>query len=421
MVNQAFYKQDKNHRAIIRAKIGELNTNGKKTIVYFNDTYYPIIDGVIKVVENYARIMSERYNVVLIVPNHKGMSPDDEDFLIIGSNAIFFSFVNYDLAFPAFDRYLSNALNHLRIDIIHAHSPFTLGKYASKLAKKRKVPFVMTIHSQFRQDFKRYLKTDTLTEYALSKLIKVFNKSTEVWAMHHSAEDMIRDYGYRGRIYHMPNATDFKTTRTKEELSSSLNQKYSLSKDLPVFLFVGRLIEQKNIFFIVDSLKTLKDNGLDFKMFFVGNGPDEDRLKEKVIKLDLCDRVIFTGRIEDREELAEYYARSDLFLFPSVYDTSSIVQIEAATLNTPVVFLKDTITSATVTDKVNGFIAERSVEDFARVVQEAITDKELLLTVSENAHRDLYLTWEMLANRVADRYEYLIEENKNTLRDPIIT
>ena len=35
------------------------------------DTYYPIVDGVIKVMENYAKRQSKKYNVVMVVPKHK--------------------------------------------------------------------------------------------------------------------------------------------------------------------------------------------------------------------------------------------------------------------------------------------------------------------------------------------------------------
>ena len=48
--------QNKNYRDYIMNKIEEFNNNGKHTIVYFCDTFYPIIDGVIKVLDNYASL-----------------------------------------------------------------------------------------------------------------------------------------------------------------------------------------------------------------------------------------------------------------------------------------------------------------------------------------------------------------------------
>mgnify|MGYP000071587672 FL=1 len=49
--------QNKKYRDYIMNKIEEFNNNGKHTIVYFCDTFYPIIDGVIKVLDNYASLL----------------------------------------------------------------------------------------------------------------------------------------------------------------------------------------------------------------------------------------------------------------------------------------------------------------------------------------------------------------------------
>ena len=135
--NQDISTQDKEYKKYIEEKIQEFNNNDKKTIVYFCDTYYPIIDGVIKVLENYAINLSKYYNVVLVVPKHKNkITTTKNNYLVIGVASMYFKFVNYDLAFPAVDNYLKQVLKNLKIDIIHSHSPFNMGSYASKLAKK---------------------------------------------------------------------------------------------------------------------------------------------------------------------------------------------------------------------------------------------------------------------------------------------
>ena len=77
-------------------------------------------------------------------------------------------------------------------------------------------------------------------------------------------------------------------------------------------------------------------------MFFVGSGLDEEILRNHIKKQKLEQEIIMCGKITNRKELAYYYQRADLFLFPSVYDASSIVQIEAASQSTPTIFLKNT-------------------------------------------------------------------------------
>ena len=100
-------------------------------------------------------------------------------------------------------------------------------------------------------------------------------------------------------------------------------------------------------------------------------------------------------------------------LFPSVYDCSSIVQIEAASQKTPTVFLEGTATSATVTDNVNGYLSKYSVQDYANKIIEILDNKKLYKEVSENAYRDLYVNWDAVIHDVYSMYKEIIK-NKNS-------
>ena len=120
--------------------------------------------------------------------------------------------------------------------------------------------------------------------------------------------------------------------------------------------------------------------------------------------------MIFTGRVEDRDELARFYVRSDLFLFPSWYDTNSIVQIEAASQKTPTVFIEKTVTSSTITNNFNGFTTPNSAYEYAKRINEILNDKELLQKVSENAYKTVYKTWDNVVDEVYELYNNLLEE-----------
>ena len=147
-------------------------------------------------------------------------------------------------------------------------------------------------------------------------------------------------------------------------------------------------------------------------MLFVGTGQDEEELKKRIKKQHLENEVIMCGKVVDRKLLACYYARANLFLFPSKYDSSSIVQIEAASQHLPVLFLKKTATSATVTDNVNGFIEEDDVEKYANRIKKIILDKKLYQDVCNNAYQDLYKNWDDTIKIVYERYLKIIEEKR---------
>ena len=58
-------------------------------------------------------------------------------------------------------------------------------------------------------------------------------------------------------------------------------------------------------------------------------------------KLGLADNTCFTGVIRERDRLMAYYARADLFLFPSLYDNAPLTVREAASFQVPAVLLEE--------------------------------------------------------------------------------
>jgi glycosyltransferase involved in cell wall biosynthesis len=97
-------------------------------------------------------------------------------------------------------------------------------------------------------------------------------------------------------------------------------------------------------------------------------------------------------------------------VFPSVYDTSSLVQIEAATNKTPTLFIKDTTTSGDVQDNIDGFLCEENEEIFANKIIEIFKDKEKLAKISEQAYQNLHISWDDVVKKVEERYEFLLNE-----------
>lgn len=405
-------QERKEYAEYCKQKFEEFNHNGKLTVALFCDTYFPIIDGVINVLDNYAKRLGKYCNVVVFVPSHAGKQIKSEHYLVYSVKSLYFKFVNYDLAFPKLDKQFKKLIKNLKIDIIHSHSPFTMGSFAAKLAKQLKIPYINHFHSQYKQDFYKNTKSNLLTKMLLANIMKVFNKSTEVWTMHQKALELVAEYGYKGSGYLIPNATDFVYSDEFLVREKEINDKYNLHNQENVFLFVGRLVEQKNIFFIVDALKQLKEKNIPFKMIFIGNGPDENRLVARIEKLGLSNDVILAGKIMDKTLLGGFFKRANLFLFPSIYDTDGIVKIEASCCDTASVVIKDTLAASTITADRNGFVAENTVDDFANKVIEAISDKENLKCVTENAKKELYIVWDEVVERAFNRYVYLIEENK---------
>lgn len=387
----------------------------KLTIGLFNDSFFPMTDGVVMVVDNYARKLSKYANVIVFVPKYIDKDFDDTKlpYKVVRCYSLKVPFLDYSLPLPKLDRNFKKELNKYKLDLVHIHSPFTLGEAGVKYAKKHHIPCIGTMHSQFKCDFKRAVRSDIVATKLTNKLIKVFDKCDECWAVNSEvARIFYEDYKCKKLPRVMNNATEMLPLKDEKKANDLINEKYNIKRNEKVFLFVGRINLLKNIIFIVDSLKAvkLKNPKLKFKMLFVGSGQDEQTLKEYINKLGIEKEVIICGKITDRYELECHYKRADLFLFPSSYDASSIVQIEAASQSTPGLFLKDTATAATVTNNINGFLSENTVGAYSDRIIEIMSDKRLYDKVSKNAFIDLYKNWDDSVEEVFELYKGFINK-----------
>lgn len=392
----------------------QISETNKITIGLFIDTFFPMIDGVTMVVDNYAKRLTKYANVIVFAPEYPKAQYDDSKFLykVVRCKSVKMPIIDYSLPMPKIDKEFMHELNNTKLDIVHIHSPFTIGKIGVEYAKKNNVPAIATMHSQYKKDFLRAVKFEPLANLLTKVIIRQYNKCDECWAVNSEiAKIYYEEYKYKKLPKVMGNATDMKLVENMEQAKKLINEKYNISPDEEVFLFVGRINNLKNVFLIANSLKILKEKyNPKFKMLFVGSGQDEDELKSIIDKNNMNQDIIMCGKISDRELLANIYARADLFLFPSLYDASSIVQIEAASQKTPTLFVEGAATTATITENVNGFISQNNEEDFAEKINEIINNKALYDSVCENVYKDIYINWDSQVSKVFDSYMEIISE-----------
>lgn len=386
----------------------------KLNIGLFIDTFFPMIDGVIMVVDNYAKRLNKIANITVFCPKPNDKKYNGKfEYKVVRSKKIKFYHYDYNLGIPNLDKNFKKALNQSHLDIVHIHSPFSIGKIGVKYAKKHNIPCVATLHSQFKKDFYKATHSKILTKILLRKIMKVFNACDECWAVNEEIKKLfIEEYKLTAPCTVQLNGTDMLPVENKEQAIEEINKKYNIDANEKVFLFVGRLVVLKNILFIVDALKVLKDKGFKFKMLYCGSGPDENELRNKIKKNGLEEEVTLCGRIEDRITMSKIFNRADLFLFPSLYDANSLVQIEASSQKTPTLFLRGARTAGTVTEDVNGFIGENDANKYAQKIIDIFNDEKHYNEVCENAFNQLYITWDKTVEKAYNDYLNLINNKK---------
>lgn len=407
ILNGTYKRRSKEYKNYLRYVLNEFNTNGRKTVLMTCDTYFPIFDGVVNVMDNYAKRLSETMNVLVLVPGFKRTVTMGE-YPVLAVRSAYSGRLKYQVALPAFDFRFRRFLKKLRIDIIHCHSPFFVGRSALRLHKKRHIPMVCTFHSQYKQDFDRYVGNNFISRFLLRFIMKTFNGADEVWAMNPAVGDVVREYGYKGKLRYLPHATVMKEPADYAEERALAREKFHLKEEDLSFIFVGRLVLQKNILFLAEALGEMKRRGLNFKMTFVGDGPDRGKLEKKLKEQGVYENVSFSGHISDIRILGEYYAAADLLLFPSMYDTFGLVKVEAASRRTPTVFAEGSLASKTAEHGVNGYVLPGEARAYAAGVCEIARDREKLRAVGDNAYRDIYVLWDSVIDTIRSYYGEII-------------
>ena len=381
-----------------------------KKVGLFIDSWYPMVDGVVKVVDNYARRLVQYCDVVVFCPATRGYSKEEDvklPYKVVHCTSLPLINNDYNIPTSALDPVFDAQLMRSGIDFVHIHSPFTVGLAGVLYAKLHKLPVVATLHSQYKQDFEKPLgKVKPAVTVAMNTIMRVFNSCNECWAVNEEIKELYqKEYGLTAPCKVRLNATDHQPVSDPHEAARMVNETYGIPADATVFLFVGRINFIKNINFTVRSLARAKAMGLkNFRMLFVGKGQDEEKLSGLVAELGLTKEVVMCGLVSDKAMLESLYSRAKLFLFPSLYDANSLVQIEAACQSTPTLFLEGARTAATVTPGVNGYVSPSGEGNYARAIIDILDDTEGYERVAHAAFRDLYINWDDVVREVYKDY-----------------
>jgi len=382
----------------------------------FIDTWYPMVDGVIKVVDNYARRLMQYCEVVVFCPKTRNVDQKEDaklPYKVVRCSSLPLITSDYDLPMPALDPRFEAQLIKSGIDIVHIHSPFSVGLAGVLYAKIHKLPVVATLHSQYKQDFEKSLKLKSASVVAMDTIMRVFNACDECWAVNGGIKDLyVHEYGLTAPCKVRLNATDHHPVPDSDAAARMVNETYGIPADATVFLFVGRINYIKNIDFIVRALAKAKAMGLkNFRMLFAGKGQDEEKLAALVQEQGLTEEVVMCG-LTGKEMLENLYSRAKLFLFPSLYDANSLVQIEAACQGTPTLFLEGAKTAATVTSNVNGYVCPPDEDSYAKMIMDIMDDSKAYRRISAAARRDLYHNWDDVVRDVYEDYGTFIEAKR---------
>lgn len=379
----------------------------------FSDTFLPVVDGVGRVVSQYAQLMGELSEACYVVtPQQENKDLKDRPYEVVEYRSIALPGMRqYRGGFPALDSHYRKKIARLKLDIVHAHSPFIAGREAYRVSRQQNIPLVATFHSKYYDDFYQVTRSKTLAKLGIRFVLDFFSKCDEVWAVSGSTAQVLRNYGYKGSIEVMENGTDLK--EPDPEGAKLAEELYGLGQ-YQVLLFVGQMNWKKNIRRVLEAVEILVKEGRELRLVLAGQGPSEGEIRSLSSSLGLDHAVVYTGHISDHRLLQGLYARADLFVFPSLYDNAPLVVREAAAAGTPSLLVAGSSAAEVVKGGENGLLAQDTAADMVEQIAWALDHPEELSKIGEAARNTIPKPWKDIVVQALGRYENLIHTNRQT-------
>lgn len=357
-------------------------------IAYFTDSYWPKVDGITVSVAEFSKRLSKKNQVKVYAPDYGGKAKGESGpFEVERYRSIkALTYKEQYLATPNIVKLLASIKN-FEPEVIHIHSPATMGLMGMMAARWLKVPVVGTYHTLVSElgvyfsikgmwggwmgEVKERLASsglvsDFLTEVEgagemvreenreegegfkkLAWLIvnRFYNLLDVVVAPSGAIERELVTRGVTKPVVVVSNGVD--TTKFKPKKSYTDGYK---------IVHVGRLGYEKRVDVVLRAFGEVAERHEQARLVIAGDGPARKDLERLAADLGLTDKVKFLG-MYPRDGLGEVYRGGDVFVTASPMETQGVVILEAMACGVPVVGVDKYAVPDVVKPGVTGYLA----------------------------------------------------------------
>lgn len=267
---------------------------------------------------------------------------------------------------------LKKIIKENNIKIVHAHdNNASLSAYLTKRIFRLDIKVVSHIHNCYP-----FLKAGGINK-GIDKIVR--NKYDANVTCGKVVTDFYKDnteYFKEDEVLTLSNAVDIDyITKIDYDKCEEARKKYNIPKDKKILGFIGRLDEQKGLIPFIKEFAKYKDKFIDCKVLLVGNGSQQEEIRDLINKLNLTELFILTGFQED---VYKFYPIIDIFFLPSVYEGLPMVLLEAMAFKKAVVSMNVGSISEVINNE-TGVLVKKG--DYSNFIKQLIVlkDKEKLI------------------------------------------
>jgi glycosyltransferase involved in cell wall biosynthesis len=299
-------------------------------------------------------------------------------------------------------------LAEFKPNIIHVSSPDATCHRAVSWAHNRQLPVLASVHTRFETYFRYY--NMAWLEPAIEAIMRRFYRRCDALvAPSESMAQVLRDQRMNYDVSIWSRGVDreiFNPARRDLEWRRS----FGIGDEEVVVGFLGRLVMEKGLDVVSDTIDELSRSGVPHRVLVVGEGPAREWFAGRL------PQAVFTG-FQGGQDLARAVASMDMLFNPSVTETFGNVTLEAMACGLPVVAAAATGSESLVDDNVSGrLIRPGAIHQFAEALKAYITDPELRArhgSAGETRAREF--SWDRINQTVADTYARLVRQKQSVV------
>lgn len=382
-------------------------------IAIFTDCYTPVKNGVVTSIrELKTGLEAKGHHVIVFTVQVKGYNDQESGIIRFRSIPIG---LGTEIAFGLVNQFTVNRMirSH-KIEIIHIHTELNLCISGMLAAHKFALPRIHTTHTLW-EEYRHYLLNGILLSPTLIRVLAklILRGSAGLVAPSVKAKNYYQPIVPDTPFEVIPNGMDRTKFGYKPFTLQEINEirkRWSIIPKDKVILFVGRIGKEKRVVELFNAILPVLKANLQTKMVFVGDGPCRKELESRSCNLKLGERILFTGYV-DWESVHELYSLSNLFVTASMSEVHSMTMIEAMMCSLPIVARRDESFIASVTDGINGYLAE-SDGDLTEKILQVVNNEEKLQHMGEESLRvSKKYSGAAHANRMEKFYEHILSHD----------
>lgn len=365
----------------------------KPKLLIVADTYYPQVDGILRFMEQFISRSRSAFDLQLLVPDF-GQKKDSAITSVALSRYVSLSgYHSMQLSRQNIYK-IKTALQPA--DVVFIQGPALLSYltmyYAPKFGKKT----VVYLHVLPWELFAKFAPPilNKLLAFIVKKVsILLYNRCQEILVPYPELENYLCSQGVKTKITVARLGVDidrFTPTDNKEEWK----RKLGLPTRKKIIGYVGRISREKNIGILLEAFRKLPGQEEVF-LLLVGDGPQQQ--KKVCTAMRNC-RV--TGFVE---KVPDYLKAMDIFVMPSLTETTSLATLEAMASGLPVIATRIGFMQNYIIKGYNGtFFHRNNPLHLAAKIGQLLKEKKLRARLGRNARKTVAysFSWERSINKI---------------------